>query len=86
MMFCLMTGVPVLTDKLILTPWFDMNEFILFTNEDGDWKSVKDTLLSISNEKLFEYKKINQQYYQQVMSPEAVGRYFMNVIQQNLSA
>lgn len=78
MMLALMTGVPVMTDKLLLTPYFDMNEFILFEHEAESWDSVESNLLQISSERWQEIKVHNQFVYDKYMSPTAVFDYFIN--------
>ncbi|WP_256009572.1 hypothetical protein [Desertivirga xinjiangensis] len=78
MMLALMVGIPVITDRLLLTPYFDMRGFVIFENEDHSWLPIKTHLDKIDEEQWFEYKHQNQQYYDSVMAPEAVAEYFLN--------
>jgi hypothetical protein len=78
MMLALRTGIPVLSDRLLTEPYFDMNEFHLFQQEDHFWSSIEATLTNIDTESWKDIKKHNQSVYDKYMSPESVGRYFLN--------
>ena len=78
MMLALQAGIPVLTDRLLTEPYFDMNEFKIFQQEDHEWASVASTLKAIDSAQWHEWKLHNQKVYDQYMLPEAVARYFIN--------
>ncbi len=46
MMFALMTGIPVLTDRLLIEPYFDMKEFKMWQVEDNHWNILEEILNS----------------------------------------
>ncbi|RYZ30313.1 MAG: hypothetical protein EOO10_03220 [Chitinophagaceae bacterium] len=83
MMLALQAGIPVLTDRLLTEPYFDMNEFKVFQQEDHTWGSVEALLSTISEAKWEEWKEHNQTVYDLYMSPEAVANYFITTIHQN---
>lgn len=78
MMLALQVGIPVLTDRLLTEPYFDMNEFKLFQQEDHQWVSVEKTLESFSAEQWLQWKEHNQKVYDRYMAPEAVAQYFIH--------
>jgi hypothetical protein len=80
MMFALMTGIPVLTDRLLTEAYFDMNEFQFFQQEDHGWDSVEEHLKTIDEEKWKSIKTHNQAVYDKYMNPEQVGHYFLSVL------
>jgi hypothetical protein len=80
MMFALMTGIPVITDRLLTEAYFDMNEFHIFQQEDHSWSSIESTLNNINEEKWNDIKKHNQYTYDKYMTPEVVGQYFMKTL------
>lgn len=81
MMLALQIGIPVLTDRLLTEPYFNMNEFKIFQQEDDLWSSVEPTLISIDHRQWKGYKKHNQAVYDKYMSPEAVAGYFLNSLE-----
>jgi hypothetical protein len=78
MMLALMTGVPVLTDRLLTEAYFDLNEFSIFQTEDHQWKCLEGRLADMSEEKWKQQKARNHEVYDRYMAPEQVGRYFLN--------
>jgi hypothetical protein len=81
MMLALRTGIPVLTDRLLTEPYFDMTEFHLYQQEDHQWRSIEPTLNSIDPDDWEKIKKHNQSVYDKYMSPEAVATYFLQSIE-----
>ncbi len=79
MTLALMVGLPVYSDRLIVEPWFDINGFHIHWNETADWVGLERILTSISRHDWQRIKLENQVAYDQVMSPEAVAQYFVNV-------
>lgn len=86
MMLALKAGVPVLTDRLLTEPYFDMCEFKIFQQEDNKWQGIEAVLKSITAEQWCLYKKHNQVVYDKYMSPEAVARYFITTTMEIKSA
>lgn len=81
MMLALRVGLPVVTDRLLTEPYFDMNEFTIFQQEGNDWEIIEPTLNRIG---LSEWKNIkihNQTVYDKYMSPEAVANYFLRSLE-----
>jgi hypothetical protein len=83
MMLALRTGIPVLTDRLLTEPYFDMTEFHLYQQEDHQWHSIEPTLDSIDPNGWEKIKKHNQGVYDKYMSPEAVANYFIDTLNAN---
>jgi|GEM_PF-2083130 len=77
MMLALQAGIPVLTDRLLTEPYFSMDEFKIFQQEDHDWRSVEDILKHIDRETWLSYKEHNQKVYDRYMLPEKVAHYFL---------
>jgi len=75
MAFALMVGLPIYMDRPVLEPWFDMNKFIIFWNEKGDWQDLSHHLNDVTDEKWQCIKKHNQFRYDEVMAPECVASY-----------
>lgn len=83
MMLALRTGIPVLTDRLLTEPYFDMREFKIFEQEDHHWGSIEPTLKCIDDKTWQLYKKQNQEVYDKYMSPEKVAHYFIQTLNLN---
>lgn len=81
MMLALSTGIPVLTDRLLTEPYFDMTEFKIFQQESNSWESIEQTLKTIDENEWEKVKKHNQEVYDAYMSPEAVAGYFLDSIE-----
>jgi len=77
LVFSLLTGIPVLTDRLLTEPYFDISEFKLWQIEDHSWNDVEEYLANISSEEWTRIKKHNQKVYDKYMSPETVAKYFI---------
>jgi hypothetical protein len=78
MMFALMVGIPVLTDRLLTEAYFDINEFNLFQSEKHTWDSIETLLSTITADKWQDIKLHNQSVYDKYMDPEIVAKYFIN--------
>jgi hypothetical protein len=76
-MLALLFGLPIYMDKPILEPWFAFDNFQLTFNETGDWSSLPSLLQNTTLEVWNQTKAFNQQYYDRVMAPERVARYFL---------
>jgi hypothetical protein len=77
MSFALLVGLPVYLDRLVLEPWFNFNDFIVFYNDTGDWSGIEKHLRSIDDDEWYRIRAINQQVYDRVMAPERVAEYFI---------
>lgn len=71
----LMIGTPVLTDRLILEPWFGMDRFKIATNDDADWASLTKTLDATTDDVRSEIARHNSKAFDEVLTPEASARY-----------
>jgi hypothetical protein len=78
MTLAMLFGIPVLTDRLLLQPWFDMKQFDLTINDGKDWSSVADLLNDISAESWHSRRERNTRLYDAFMAPEAVASYVMD--------
>ena len=77
LVFSLLTGIPVLTDRLLTEPYFDMSEFKIWQIEDHSWNSIEGYLKAISADDWNDIKRHNQKIYDKYMSPETVADYFI---------
>lgn len=76
-------GLPILTDRPILEPWFDLCEFDLIFNETDDWSQIGTVLSSIGSTEWTERRHRNQAIYDEYLSPEAVAAYFLTATGQD---
>lgn len=74
---CLMIGVPVMADRIILEPWFGLEGFEIFWNDDADWSGVASTLDRLDVEKRARIAAKNTAAFDEVMRPSDVGRYVL---------
>jgi hypothetical protein len=84
MMLALNAGIPVLTDRLLTEPYFDMTEFTIFQQESNTWETVEPMLASIDEEQWMSYRLQNQSVYDKYMAPESVAAYFLHSLEQTL--
>lgn len=77
MAFALMVGLPVMVDRLVVEPWFDMKEFELIENEEFGMPRIESALIRYNDPLLALVKSKNQAAYDRLMSPEAVARYVL---------
>jgi hypothetical protein len=83
MMLALQAGIPVLTDRLLTEPYFDMNEFSIIQQESHNWDTIEATLNKIDDTEWHRQKVHNQLVYDKYMSPESVARYFIRTLDLN---
>jgi hypothetical protein len=79
MALSLCIGLPVYMDEPILEPYFDLNEFRVFYNQD-EWASLASFLNSIDESAWLRIKAHNQAMYDRFMAPEKVAEYFINSV------
>lgn len=77
MAFALMVGLPVMADRLLVEPWFDMTEFEVIVSDDFGMPGVEKQLKRYDDDQLVKLKPHNQAVYDRLMSPEAVARYVL---------
>jgi hypothetical protein len=75
MTLTMLFGIPVLTDRLLLQPWFDMEQFDLTFNDADDWSCIAESLKNISAEDWRARRERNAHLYDTLMAPEAVASY-----------
>jgi hypothetical protein len=74
----LFIGVPVITDRLLVEAYFNMDIFKIWETEDENWALVKSMLEEIDPIKWETYKKYNQEQFDNFLQPEKVALYFIN--------
>jgi hypothetical protein len=84
MTLTMLFGIPVLTDRLLLQPWFDLKQFDLTFNDADDWSCIADTLKNISAENWHSRRQRNARMYDTFMAPEAVASYVMDTVRRHL--
>jgi hypothetical protein len=75
MSVALMFGLPVYMDRPLLEPWFRLDRFVIFWNEDGTWGDLEAHLKSISDVEWERIKSHNQRQYDELLKPERVASY-----------
>ncbi|QXV67503.1 hypothetical protein FPZ42_12300 [Mucilaginibacter achroorhodeus] len=78
MTFGLMIGIPILIDKPLLEPYFDLSEFKAYYNHDTEWESIESILKEITPNEWEKIKEYNQAVYDRYLAPKAVAQYFLN--------
>ena len=79
MTLTMLFGIPVLTDRLLLQPWFDMKQFDLTFNDADDWSCIADSLNDISAENWRSRRERNACLYDTFMAPQAVASYVVDI-------
>ncbi|MDQ0640905.1 hypothetical protein QF042_004470 [Pedobacter sp. W3I1] len=74
----LFLGIPLVTDRLLTEPYFDINAFELWEVEDESWELLNEKLIKITPEDWGNIKAINQTVFERWLNPEAVAHYFIN--------
>jgi hypothetical protein len=74
MTLALMMGLPVLTDRLNVEPWFDMEVFYFRENEEFGISGIEVSLKSLTDDCLDEIKRRNRRAYDSTMSPEIIAK------------
>jgi hypothetical protein len=77
MCLAMLFGLPIFTDRLLVEPWFGVDEFGWMFNDAGDWRDLEANLGRITEIDWKSTKACNQALYDKFMSPEAVATYFI---------
>jgi hypothetical protein len=85
MTLAMLFGIPVLTDRLLLQPWFKLDQFDLAFNDGKDWSCVASALAEISAETWRERRERNARVYDIFMAPEAVANYVLDTTKEVMS-
>lgn len=80
MSFALMMGLPTMTDRLLVEPWFDMKSFQLIENEMFGMPGIETNLISRLQLKGSNSKTRMQANYDRYMEPEAVAQYVLRCV------
>jgi hypothetical protein len=75
MTLTMLFGIPVLSDRLLLQPWFDLKQFDLTFNDGKDWSCIAHLLNNISAENWRSRRERNARLYDVFMAPESVAHY-----------
>jgi len=79
MSLALMLGLPVYMDRPVLEPWFNLDRFTIFWNdEEGEWSDLEKYLNSLTEAEWSRIKAHNMEQYDQLMLPERVATYFVD--------
>ena len=79
MALALYLGIPVLCDRLILEPHFDLRAFDIIENNDIKWGGVEKLLADIDDTSWYARRKRNQAQFDQFMSPIALASYIIEI-------
>ena len=79
MTLAMLFGIPVLTDRPLLQPWFDLEQLDLTFNDNQDWSCIANSLGRISEENWRSRRERNARLYDLFMAPEAVASYMIAV-------
>ncbi|MCX3263639.1 hypothetical protein [Pedobacter agri] len=74
----LFIGIPVITDRLLTEPYFDINNFKIWETEDEDWRLLQNCLQEITIIDWNNIKSENQKAFDKYLAPEVVARYVVN--------
>ena len=77
MALALMLGLPMLVDRLLVEPWFDMGRFDIMWNAGTDWDELRSVLQGVTQEKRLRIQECNQRAFDQLLAPEKVAEYFV---------
>ena len=77
MTMALMVGIPVLTDRIILEPWFGLEKFRIAFNDDGDWASLRANIEHTTDVIRAGISKHNTAAFDAYMTPEITARYVL---------
>jgi len=77
MTLALMWGLPVRSDRLLMEPWFDLNQFEIGWNEDLDWHRVSAELYGLTSDRIVRIRSHNQAAFDRLLAPEKVADYFI---------
>jgi hypothetical protein len=75
----LMSGEPILMDKSMFEPYFPLNEFEIFYDEN-EWSNLEDIINLVSNDQWQLIRKHNQSLFDRYLSPIPVGNYICKTI------
>jgi hypothetical protein len=78
MTLALMIGLPVLTDRLVVKPWFDFNVFDFTETGEFGLGNIEAVLARYPAERLIEVKARNQAAFDRYLSPEAMARHVLS--------
>jgi hypothetical protein len=84
MFVALCAGGPMLIDRPVYEPYFELSNFELFIN-GGDWSSIDDLLDSIDADQWLAIRAHNQMTFDRYLSPSAVGHYLVNQIKRSMA-
>jgi hypothetical protein len=85
MTLAMLFGIPILTDRLLLQPWFELDQFDLVFNDREDWSCIATSLGAISAENWRERRERNARTYDLFMAPDAVANYVLNTCRRFVS-
>ncbi|PTM41751.1 hypothetical protein [Bosea sp. 124] len=74
----LMIGLPVLTDRLIVQPWFDMKVFDFAETDSYGLGDIEAVLARYPTERLAQVKARNQAAFDRYLSPQAMAHYVLS--------
>lgn len=77
MTLALMIGIPILTDRILLEPWFGLDTFVIDWNDSADWSSLGPALAHISDARRAEVAQHNIAAFDQWMTPERTATYVL---------
>ncbi|MCP4309578.1 MAG: hypothetical protein GY788_32825 [bacterium] len=74
----LMIGVPIMTDRIILEPWFGIDRFQIEWNEEDDWNGLLQVLDRTTDELRTRIANHNTAAFDEFMTPERTARYVID--------
>ena len=78
MTLCLMIGVPILSDRIILEPWFGLDRFQIAWNDDAEWSSIEKNLRATTDGARKAVRVHNTRTFDEVMTPESTATYVID--------
>lgn len=77
MTLSLMWGLPILSDRLLVEPWFSIDRFAIDWNDDPEWEGIGDLLDRRSSSERLAISSKNQSSFDNLLAPDKVAEYFL---------
>lgn len=83
---CLAAGGPILMDRPVYEPYFDLGELQIFYNDGTDWGQLEGLLESIDEPRWRSIRDHNCRAFDRLLSPSAAAEYMVGVIERHMGS
>lgn len=77
MTLAMMIGIPILSDRTMVEPWFGMDKFEIFWNDTTTWSTVEECLDALTEDRRQEIFEVNCAAADKYLSPCSIAGYFI---------